>query len=664
MKSYTDEPQSSDLIDLIYELRADGYEITAGQATQAHNLLVALMIHDDSKNVSNKLQTYLGPIFCTTPEEQTRFQNHFQRWAPMASKSLLGSTADQQNEIPPRKSRGSFMRLKRWGQVTSIVIAVLFVVWIATRPSGLTGPGLSVPTDVGSVWELFLALGILLVLGWFWWFDARASKDRRFGKKLSEQERGQERLTVPAENAPLPLSATLRRTADEMKRQRPFRIEEVDIVATIEKTLKEGPLTPVFNVRKAAPEYLVLIDRDSFSDQRATLHNEIINKLIHHGVYVDRYFFQSDPRICRREGRRFSNIDLRELAAQHSDHNLIVFSDAEGMFDPITGQPHRWMKLFSLWLDRAFFMPWNLVGDQRSTALSEAGFLVLPSNAIGIELLAKFANGNHRGLLASWSKPLPDLIWEKSSRWLQPHPPAVDLLEELCGQLRAFLGKEGYHWLASCAVYPELHWDLTLYIGKALKQHDELSIDLWNLMQLPWFREGLMPDWLRNRLIRDLPEAKRKVVRRALGELLLRSRDSTQEAEFSSTKILHRPMRTSLSEWWRTKTRMWREAKNAYGPTHEYIFVSFISSRTNSVLDVVNKILELLGLKRGVVSGSLFARVSLTFIFFAALGLLALSAYAARDFRSFLPNGMSVIWWAIVSSWGIVEDYATRTNEE
>jgi hypothetical protein len=78
-------------------------------------------------------------------------------------------------------------------------------------------------------------------------------------------------------------------------------------------------------------------------------------------------------------------------------------------------------------------------------------------------------------------------------------------------------------WLRACALYPGLRWDITLYLGLKLK--DAAGAPLFTeeratkLCQLPWFRTGMMPDWVRKPLILELSPARRKEAIALLGEL-------------------------------------------------------------------------------------------------------------------------------------------------
>ena len=88
--------------------------------------------------------------------------------------------------------------------------------------------------------------------------------------------------------------------------------------------------------------------------------------------------------------------------------------------------------------------------------------------------------------------------------------------------LRNYLGEETFQWLCACAVYTELHWDLTMYLASLPCMNRGLvkEKNLLRLIRLPWFRSGAMPDDVRWLLIRELDRDKEKAIRSAIIELL------------------------------------------------------------------------------------------------------------------------------------------------
>jgi hypothetical protein len=88
-----------------------------------------------------------------------------------------------------------------------------------------------------------------------------------------------------------------------------------------------------------------------------------------------------------------------------------------------------------------------------------------------------------------------------------------------------YLGEPTFQWLCACAIYPELLWELTVYLGSltALGKNLVTEHNILKLIQLSWFRAGFIPDAERLTLIESLDTAKEQAVREAIVDLLMHS---------------------------------------------------------------------------------------------------------------------------------------------
>src|SRR5205823_2451601 len=152
---------------------------------------------------------------------------------------------------------------------------------------------------------------------------------------------------------------------------------------------------------------------------------------------------------------------IRDLAARHPEHRLLIVSTGAGLINPLTGEVVRWADQFARWPERALLTPeptdhWGYP----ELVLARHGFLVLPATEEGLTALADpfRAGGLEPTASSPTSPPFPQLLRERPRRWLERREPGPDLLGELLGELRRYLGEDGYDWLAACAVYPALHW--------------------------------------------------------------------------------------------------------------------------------------------------------------------------------------------------------------
>ncbi|RKZ91148.1 MAG: hypothetical protein DRR19_08055 [Candidatus Parabeggiatoa sp. nov. 1] len=402
------------------------------------------------------------------------------------------------------------------------------------------------PRQVSTLWTIILLLPLTVLLLWHLWNIGRRYWARLYlTRKFTSIQPNIQKLFVKAKELekaifqPLNLS----RTAQQLRKHVPMPANTLDIVATLDKTIKAGGwLMPVCGTTLRRPEYLVLIDRTTFKDHQAALVNTLINQLVAEEVLVTRYYFEGNPRRCYPEPDHLAPLTLTELADRYPSYRLMIFSDGSGFINPVTGELVRWIEQFAIWSHRILFMletpeQWGY----RKQLLEAADFLVLPVNEAGLKFLVEWVNANiwqsYPELSESLSGYFPTYLREYPRRWLEHHAPEPAEIVELLRQVWFFLGKDGYYWFSACAVYPELHWQLTLYLGNQLTSDDSQkllraenidgdeaeekdsqkllraeNIDgdkaeekiLVKLASLPWFRYGYMPVWLRERVIADL----------------------------------------------------------------------------------------------------------------------------------------------------------------
>lgn len=367
--------------------------------------------------------------------------------------------------------------------------------------------------------------------------------------------------------------ATLRRIAQEFRRHRPRSTLELDAGATVAATVAAGGLfTPVPLSRKALPEYLVLIDRAGVRDHQARWAEELVDQLVLGGVVVDRYYFNRDPRNCQIDFQRPSNIRLADLLALHHEHVLMVFGSGEGLFDPLSGEPCAWLEAFAGWGRRVLVTPLPMSRwSYREAALRELGFVIAPADLGGMQMIASMAEVFRD--TGAPERPFPALLRDGDTRWLERSAPEDSEQLRLLGQLKWFLGPAGFRWLGACALYPQLQWDITLHLGlRLLRDEAAVRVLLASLCQLPWFRAGAMPWWLRQRLAAGLAPAEEHEARRAFAEIL------AGEGVGGAGFVLELA----------SEARVAKQALRSHpeSPLRDYAFVSFMRGKRLSALEV------------------------------------------------------------------------------
>lgn len=417
-------------------------------------------------------------------------------------------------ELPPTATQPGFEQPNTNAPFTPPLVAEPGSI---QQPQPTMPPASAQPTPAPNFYErnrtaiyltaLVVPLIVFLVYEWY--------RRRRRRLILARERRRRAPYVWPIKaDAPLPKlfeSEQFYTAARLLRRRQVDEFYRLDVEATVSATVASLGF-PSFRYKSASkpPEYLALIDRASFRDHQAQLFNELTKALEAEGVFVARYFYDEDPRVVRSAGGEES-LHLNELQNRYGTHRLLLFGDGAKLIDQLSGKLEMWTALLMNWQERAVLTPepaarWGL----RERALSQH-FVMLPATLEGLQSLVDYFE----------AAVTPDMrVWARASG---AGGAPVDFNRPITiKMLRDYLGKEVFEWLCACAIYPELHWDLTLYLG-ALPSLGNNLVQEKNLLRitgLPWFRTGSMPDNLRWLLINELPPEKARAIRTSLIQLL------------------------------------------------------------------------------------------------------------------------------------------------
>ncbi|MFY0529648.1 OmpA family protein [Archangium gephyra] len=556
-----------DLPLLTAQLRDAGFKVDTRQFLAAHQLLVELerrgvRIDGDVQ----ALTSHLGPLFCTSPEEQARFgkvvQAHFAAPPPP----------------PPPPPPPTFGVLLRAAIAGLSVVACLLFFWFVISNIPLRCGGKPVPptepdtpkstpastpasTDPPSSPQTWLRVeaprtfspsvlsgsqspvldwrrgGLLGVIGGlvvFGLWSLLAWRVRRLVlQKLPEAERPDFVHLDPEPSDALWLEDTrLRDLAAGLRRPRELlQVPEFDARRTAEAAARgAGFSLPLFSSRKTIPHYFFLVQRRAPQDHQARLVEGLLEELGKRHVAVARYTFVEDPRTAFAADGERTPIPLARLLARHHASMVVLVAEARTVLDPLMAKPAHWLADFRRLPRRVLLTPAPVAHwGREELAVEQEGFAVIPLEP---EALVAFARSEGGGMArpqarAEFTRPFPPSIRRNPERWLESAAPDAGVIARLLRELRAYLGPSAFTWLAACAAYPEVEWDLTLYLARTVPKvldgsGGELSVPvhLPRLARLPWFQYGVMPEWLRRTLLTQLTAGQERAVRRCLRERL------------------------------------------------------------------------------------------------------------------------------------------------
>lgn len=405
------------------------------------------------------------------------------------------------------------------------------------------------PTPDAPAWAPWAAamVPVSLTIGWLGW---RMSQQRRLWRAdLRRQMPPAHPLHHPQVAAGVarlaPPDERLRQDAQALSRRSALPSKRIDVRRTIARMARSGsPFDLVLGVNRPHPEYLLLAETATGPDHQARSIERLVERLRGMDLSVECYRYVGSPRRCFRDWSEDAR-PLDVLAAEYPNHRLVIVGEGRGLLDPVDLQPEPWTQVLETWTRRALLSPvpvesWGAeefalgrdlglaLGRATPDGLSELPALLgldgrerLPLDIIHDQRARASLLGRRSGRIAA--------LMNEPERWLEDTPP-VDLhWAGLRLELHEALGRDGYLWLAVCALYPTIEWDLTLYLGQSVKNdsgrrlYDERTLAV--LSSLPWFRAGRMPLWLRRRLQdeKELPVKQKAEALAALGTLLLKA---------------------------------------------------------------------------------------------------------------------------------------------
>jgi len=519
------------LFEFIDGLQASGYKIDPRQISVLNQLLITLIARGETLE-DLPLKTLIAPLICTTPLEQEDFYQQFERWYATLLPVKQSNTKERFPPLPPIREA--------------------------------TAKEKFLPTENSRTATQKKA-----------YIVREETKQETVSKKV--RVKGYLQEVFPIKQIKPIVSALRKRTQ--------ILSSEVDVEGTIQRAIKRNNwLEVVFHQRQIQPEYVVLIDRKNRLDQQARFAQEVLAKIAEDGVWLHQYEFKNDPRICFPLDRKHSPLQLKDLQARHPDSRLLIFSGTSEFTNPLTGHLPVWVENLEHWKERAILFPDNLE-KVFFEELELQDFALLPLTFDGLASVVRVFETENVPLTFSASN-LPSPLNERPTRWTGRNAPPETEVKMLIDDLKNnYLDEKGFYWLCATAVFPELRWEITLYLGSVLKDDtDQELLDVNRLLQiarLPWFRIGYMPDWLRSKLVDLFSEKQESQVRKALFDLL---------SEFYKGKefeiIFSQKSKIKLKNNIRKFLDTQKQTSPIEGPLQDQLFVNFIIERNKKKLSV------------------------------------------------------------------------------
>lgn len=551
-----------------------------------------------------RLEGYIRPILCSNSKEQADFHRRYTEWLrrPPPLPQGAPSASGKQAKVEWEELRRWNFKLNWFFAALAAFVGILLVASfvdisrspadqsieqiIRERRSTERAKPASKPEVVPDAKELrerlpnylvvlaFAGLLILLpLLGAFLWRKRRA--DAFLSRGGTQTVPDGETILLRLRPRAIEGGRDMQRTATALRRRVPVAATQLDLYATMQRTAENGGrFTEVRRRRTGIPEYLFLIERKSAHDLQAAWFEQLSKALAVNGVHVIRFYFDADPSVVFQPDPAARPLMLGELQSAYPEHRLGIVADIETLMSHFGRGPAPFVKRLCEWPEPVLF---TLEAKENwgsgAILLNAAGLPVVGADLKGLETAWGEQRAPARKVESSLLRPLlPKALRDEPRRWLAPQPPEPSVFARVLEQLRRYLGETGYAWLGACAMYPQLRWPLALELGWTTLSTVESSARAETerrFVRLPWCRSAYLPQWLRRRLLDDMPAAEHD---RLQGEL---QRILVEAAHFKAggqALRIDRDDATLVRSLFDRLTRYWARQGEAESPLADRVF--------------------------------------------------------------------------------------------
>lgn len=382
-----------------------------------------------------------------------------------------------------------------------------------------------IPKYFWQVWVKFawiLLLCLVALIGIFTsWYRRKILLPRKLEEQFKVGDHPPYTLPIPIQvNAIVP-ETEIYALADSLRQRRKGNAHTLNLSASITASIQGGGFPHlIYDKGSSATEYLVLIEQKYEQDHQARLWGMLMNILKEEDVSIETFYFEGDPRFC------FPNSDiddelisysLDQLYQRFGNHRLLIFANPEIVLHQRKATLSLWADEELLrWEDKVWFTP-NIPAKWGYSEKLISNYFILLSSDLSSQLhLVELLSGEKE---SDYYQLKSELSFPKEQNFIEQDLFTVNGLKD-------YLGDQQFQWIAATAVHPEPNWEITLTIGKALKDSinlpvfkEQLKLDyksLRKISMIPWLQNGNIGDDLIKGLIDSLDPEIELVARNAV----------------------------------------------------------------------------------------------------------------------------------------------------
>ena len=325
-------------------------------------------------------------------------------------------------------------------------------------------------------------------------------------------------LELPNQNHNIRPEKELYIISRRLKHRREAGVHRIDIFTSIKETVKRaGFFKLLYRETTKVPEYLVIVDRGSTLGFHTELFRYLNKFLKEEDTFLD-VFYYDNSRHSLKNHKHPDGISLEGLAEKYPDHILLFISDGYKLVNHKMDRLYRWASdVLSKWDKKYLLSPRSFNEWDKREYILELEIPVFPATLKGMLYMTECMG----------MKQIPDFKNRKSELQLSGGDSFYSY-SSIEG-IREFLNEDLlFQWFCSLALYPNLHWQFVIVIGRAIAEKyagegPKLNVNydsLYKLGQLSHLLENSMEDELRVALMQNLDNEIEYIARKAIHDLL------------------------------------------------------------------------------------------------------------------------------------------------
>ena len=352
----------------------------------------------------------------------------------------------------------------------------------------------------------------------------------------------------------------------------------IDVPATIRASAKmAGLLDFRYSFSTKTSSYLLLIDLNHPQNHHAQLAEHFFQGLVDHEIFVHRYFFDGTLDFCWND-QHAQGIPFDQIVQTHYEDQLIILGNGYSFIHGSSNELAPITRSIAHWKNRLLITPTHPgLWDYKETILNTF-FTIIPNSAHGISRIGDLLDSPTIYTIEDWKNGYTASL-----------PQAHSIEHGFMENLKQFFSTPLLKWIAGCAIYPELHWDLTLAIGHKLLGSSSVSYEnLWSISQIDWFRVGKIPNTFRAQLLEFLAPEEQQLVRQAILEVLRANDPAIKNSHAFEEYQMHIAINELLAHPTPNRRVKWTEQYNEQiikGIPGDFIGIHALNDRYNRLFN-------------------------------------------------------------------------------